>query len=56
MPYEDFFPVFRDCILGLTYMHSKNLVHRDIKPGNILVMGKDSYSISDFGEGQNLDY
>ena len=28
----DLFPIFKDIILGLIYMHLWNLTHRDIKP------------------------
>ena len=33
---------------GLQYAHSKNYLHRDIKPGNILIDGNSS-KLSDFG-------
>jgi serine/threonine protein kinase len=36
---------------GVRYIHSKNLVHRDIKPDNVLIYVKDEVllKISDFG-------
>jgi serine/threonine protein kinase len=37
-------------------MHKRHLVHRDLKPLNILVMDKRTYVISDYGEGMNLHF
>jgi serine/threonine protein kinase len=36
MSFRGFFPVFKDGILGLTYMHIHNIAHRDIKPANMM--------------------
>ncbi len=56
MPLEPFFPIFRDSILGLVFMHINNIAHRDIKPGNIMKMADNRYCIVDYGEGVNLTY
>ena len=52
---EDFVIVKKlmvDCLLGLEYMHHKKLIHRDLKPGNILLFKKDfkiTAKLCDFG-------
>ena len=35
-------------VSGLMHLHSRKLIHRDIKPGNIFVSG-DTAKIGDFG-------
>lgn len=35
--------VIRQLLRGLSHLHSKNMVHRDIKLNNILLRNKGSY-------------
>ena len=56
MTFAEFFPIFRDSILGLIFMHINNIAHRDIKPGNIMKMSDNRYVIVDYGEGVSLTY
>jgi serine/threonine protein kinase len=39
----------RDMLNGVAYLHSKNVVHRDLKPGNLLISHNDTLKIGDFG-------
>lgn len=41
--------VFRQLILGLMYVHSKKVLHRDIKLDNILLTSEGDVKICDFG-------
>lgn len=34
---------------GLSYLHNMNIIHRDIKPNNVLMYSKDQLKICDFG-------
>ena len=44
------FPEILDQLLeGLEYSHSRGVIHRDIKPGNLLISDMGTAKISDFG-------
>lgn len=46
--------LLRQIVLGLYHLHGMNLVHRDIKPQNILMTMQARPVISDFGLGKQL--
>lgn len=41
--------ILQDACLALKYAHSKDIVHRDIKPGNILISKRAEVKLADFG-------
>ena len=46
--------LFKQIILGIKYIHSHNIVHRDIKLENILIDLNNNIKICDFGIGRVL--
>ncbi len=46
---EQIWRMLHDVASGLAYLHSKDIVHQDIKPDNILIDENGNYRITDFG-------
>jgi serine/threonine protein kinase len=42
----------RQILEGVSYMHSKGVFHRDLKPQNILINSSGLVKIADFGLGR----
>ena len=49
LAYEDAVPLALQACAGLQHAHAAGLVHRDVKPANLLVREDDVLKIADFG-------
>jgi eukaryotic-like serine/threonine-protein kinase len=49
LPVEEALPIILGSCAGLDYAHRKGVVHRDVKPGNLLVATDRSVKLADFG-------
>ena len=52
--------ILKETINGINFLHSNSVIHRDIKPGNILIDGNGSVLLGDLGiatkyKGKNLN-
>eukprot|EP00831_Metopus_contortus_P068058 TRINITY_DN6080_c0_g1_i1.p1 TRINITY_DN6080_c0_g1~~TRINITY_DN6080_c0_g1_i1.p1 ORF type:complete len:341 (-),score=44.17 TRINITY_DN6080_c0_g1_i1:63-1085(-) len=48
-------PIFRQIVYGLAHIHSRNVVHRDVKLDNILLDEDGGVKICDFGVSKIID-
>ena len=48
-------PIFKQIVYGLAHIHSRNVLHRDIKLDNILLDAEGAVKICDFGVSKIID-
>lgn len=46
--------IFRQIVRGVSYLHSRNVVHQDLKPSNIMMKSDGQVLIADFGIGHSF--
>ena len=47
---------YKNYVLGLKYLHTADILHRDMKPGNLLVNSNCLLKICDFGLARSREY
>ncbi|MFW5750818.1 MAG: protein kinase domain-containing protein [Planctomycetota bacterium] len=54
VPSDELVPLIIQCLSGLAYVSRNNIVHRDIKPDNILIDREGTAKIADFGLAKDI--
>jgi serine/threonine-protein kinase len=49
LPIETIIPMYDQVCSALDHAHQNGIVHRDIKPANIMIVGRGSVKVTDFG-------
>lgn len=55
LPLPFLLKTLKDIAAGLEYLHNGNIIHNDIKPGNILIDKNDNAVLSDYGISSVLE-
>ena len=55
LPLDLVLPVVRGAADALDYAHTNNIVHRDVKPANLMLTGNGMVKVTDFGIAKMLD-
>jgi len=53
---SEWWPIFEQVVEGLSFAHSMNVVHRDVKPDNIFILKDGTVKLTDFGIARIADY
>jgi serine/threonine-protein kinase len=54
LPWEEVAPLMAQCMTGLSFVGQSGVVHRDIKPDNILITKDGTAKIADFGLAKDV--
>jgi serine/threonine-protein kinase PpkA len=55
LPPEEALRIFRELMFALGDIHEQGVLHRDLKPQNLMFRGDGSLAILDFGIGKHID-
>ena len=54
LPFSKVKQIFEHVCRGLHYAHSQDIIHCDLKPGNIMIYGEDKAKVMDFGVAKRI--
>src|SRR3989442_6035717 len=49
LPVETIIPIYEQVCSAIHHAHTHNIVHRDVKPGNIMILTSGLVKVMDFG-------
>jgi len=55
LPTQVLLRVLRDVAAGLVHLHEHGVVHRDVKPANVLLLRDEQAKLCDFGSSKDLE-